>query len=155
MNKPLRKIRPTVRDGQLALRDHVVTIAAAARARYGPVIDRLVLQRLLADRELIRYPVTLRFGTDALLDGEMAFPEPCGDHPRSGFTMWVHPLFRCRDDALALVVAYQLVRVNYADLASHEEAEWFGATLLGMEREAYYNALCALADELTPDDRLG
>jgi hypothetical protein len=40
--------------------------------------------------------------------------------------------------------------VNYGEIVSHEEAELFGATLLGMDVEEYYRALCDLADGVPP-----
>ena len=38
--------------------------------------------------------------------------------------------------------------INYGDIATHEEAELFGATLLGLDQEHYYATLCKLADSL-------
>jgi hypothetical protein len=46
------------------------------------------------------------------------------------------------------LVLYQLVLVNYGEFASPEDAESFGAAAVGLDREEYYERLCALADQL-------
>jgi hypothetical protein len=46
------------------------------------------------------------------------------------------------------LVLYQLVLVNYGEFASPDDAETFGASALGLEREEYYAALCRMADEV-------
>ena len=46
------------------------------------------------------------------------------------------------------LVLYQLVLVNYGEFASAEDAETFGAAVLGITRDEYYQTLCELADQL-------
>jgi hypothetical protein len=46
-------------------------------------------------------------------------------------------------------VFYQLVRVNYGEFASADDAEVFGASALGLSRDAYYESLCQLADQIS------
>jgi hypothetical protein len=38
--------------------------------------------------------------------------------------------------------------INYGSIVETPEAELYGATLLGLEVEAYYQALCELADAM-------
>jgi len=135
-------------DFRLSLTDYVAAKAADAREKYGPVIDRRTLQLILEDRSLVRYPCQLVFSEDGLQPGETAFPFPLGDQPEVGFHMLVHPYFQFRSDAVAALVLYQLVQVNYGEFASPIDAETFGAGVLGMDREAYYQFMCDLADEL-------
>jgi hypothetical protein len=106
------------------------------------------LATVLADRGVVRYPVELCFGTALLQRGEFAWPEPRGEHPADGFRLWVHPRFRSRPEALPLLVAYQLVSVNYGEIATAEVAEAFGSAACGLSAAAYYEAICALADEV-------
>jgi hypothetical protein len=47
-------------------------------------------------------------------------------------------------------VLYQLVLVNYGPFASSDDAESFGAGVLGLSKDEYYDALCEMADELKP-----
>jgi hypothetical protein len=134
-------------EGHRALCDHAAECAARARERYG-VIDAEVLPGLLQDPLVTRRPAEVRFETALLKPGEPAYVEPRGDNPDDGFVIWVHPHFQDRPEALPLLVAYQLVRVNYGEVATHAEAEAFGAALLGLDRDEYYTRMCALADEL-------
>jgi len=135
-------------DGYQALRDHVVTKALLARERHGPEIDEGALLRILLDPEIVRFPTVVRFGEDALHPGEFAWPEPRGENPRDGYVLVVHRHFENRPADLPLLLAYHVVAINYLDIATHVEAELFGATLLGLEVDEYYARVCALADEL-------
>jgi hypothetical protein len=60
----------------------------------------------------------------------------------------VHPSIEARRDLWPLVLAYYVPPVNYGDIADAEECELFGAAVLGMEVEEYYERLCSLADSL-------
>ena len=142
------KPKLTPEAGQQALRDHAVRVAQEARERYGGVVDAAAMQRMLQDELVVRYPTTLCFDAEALEPGEFAFPQPLGQHPSDGFRLCVHPYFEQRPDALPLLIAYHLVRINYGEIAGSREAESFGAALLGLGVEEYYQAVCALADEL-------
>jgi len=135
-------------DGYDALRDHVAERARIGRERYGPRIDEGALLRLIQDRDVIRFPVRIGFDESLLLDGEFAWARAIGESPKDGYEIVVEPMFRDREEDLVAIVAYQLVRVNYLDVATHVEAELFGATLLGIEVDEYYEKLCKLADEL-------
>ncbi len=139
---------PNEHDGRIALREHVLDRARRARERHGPVIDALSIIEILEDREIVRYPVGLRFDASGLQKGEFAHAEPLGEHPREGFCVWVHPAFEGRDDALPLIVAYHIPTVNYGDIVESADCEAFGATLLALDVEVYYQRLCALADSI-------
>jgi hypothetical protein len=41
--------------------------------------------------------------------------------------------------------------VNYGEFASADDAETFGAAALGLSKDDYYQAVCALADELADE----
>lgn len=142
------KLDLTEKDGYEALKGHVVERALAARARYGTALDEEGLRRMLRDPEVVRFPTELVFSDDGLLAGEFAWPRPRGERPSDGFDLLVHPYFAGRWEILPLLVAYQIPAINYLDVATHEEAELFGATLLGMELDAYYERVCRLADSL-------
>lgn len=133
-------------DARPSLEQHAIAKAFEARAKYG-VFDRESFLLLLQDRAFVRHPCALGYSATALEPGEIAWVEPRGEVPAAGFDLWVHPRFEGRDHATILVAAYQLVVVNYGDIATPELAELFGATLLGLEPDEYYRQLCALADE--------
>lgn len=138
----------TEEGGQRALREHVAAKATDARDRHGPDIDFAAIERLLADPECVRFPTSVRFDASELRPGEFAWPAPTGASPKDGFTLHVHPMFKDRAEVLPLICAYHIVAINYLDVATHVEAELYGATLLGLPVDEYYARLCGLADEL-------
>lgn len=138
--------RPTAEEAQQSLRDHVVAKAMDARLRRGGLIDRVEMMRLLDDRAVVRYPLGVRFDAGPLQPGEFACLDSLGEHPRDGFCLFIHPMFENVDDLIPLLVAYYIPSVNYGDVASHVEAELFGASLLGIDVEEYYTILCSVAD---------
>ena len=141
----------TEEDAREALSDHAVKKAAELRARCGGRVGWAELVTLIEDHGAMRYPCKVAFGEDALQPGEFAWPQPLGERPQDGFVLWLHPHFEGRDADCVLLAAYQLVAVSYGEIANHEVAELFGATLCGLERESYYARVCALADELSGD----
>ncbi len=136
----------TTASAKQSLTAHAAETGAAIFAKYGPCIGWRELALLLEDRSCVRYPCRIEFDASKLQSGEFAHPAPNGDSPDQGFTMFVHPVFMAQLDQLPLLVLYQLVLVNYGTFASAEDAETFGAAALGLDRDAYYEALCDLAD---------
>jgi hypothetical protein len=139
---------PTGEDGLKALRDHVVERAAHARLKYGLYIDHEAVVRMLDDREVVRYPTGLRFDAHGLEPGEFAAPMAIGADPERGFCLLVHPWFEQQREIWPLLIAYHIPSINYGEIVTHVEAELFGATLLGIDVDAYYQALCELADSM-------
>ena len=137
-------------DARQSTTAHVAEKGAEIFEKYGPRIGWNGLQQILEDRACVRYPCRIAFDQAALQPGEFAHPVPNGERPEDGFTMYVHPLFMTDLDRVPLLVLYQLVLVNYGAFAAPEDAETFGAAALGLRRDEYYAALCALADELEP-----
>ncbi|MCP3978874.1 MAG: hypothetical protein GY716_06025 [bacterium] len=137
--------QPTAEDARIALRSHVEDRALEARRQYGE-IDWAAMQRMLGDSTVVRFPTEIRFDAGPLESGEFAYPQQLGDRPEQGFHLIVHPAFAERHDVLPLLVAYQLVRINYGEIVTHEEAELFGAKLLGLDPDDYYRTLCELVD---------
>lgn len=138
---------PTAADGQQSLRDHVRAKALEARAKLAGRVDRAAILRLLEDRTAVRYPIGVRFDAAPLRPGEFAFLEALGDHPADGFCLFIDPEFAAADELLPLLIAYYIPSVNYGDVATHVEAELYGATLLALDAEEYYQRLCAAADQ--------
>jgi len=134
--------------GRSSLRDHIVEKAMAARLKYGLYIDADAITKMLDDPQVVRYPTGLRFDAEPLLPGEFAQALPLGEQPCDGFCVFVHPWFEKQQEIWPLLVAYHLVRINYGEITGPEEAELFGATLLGLDPDIYYKALCELADSL-------
>ena len=140
--------RPTEADGRLALREHIVSKAAEARLRYGLYIDTETILRMLDDRKVVRFPVGVRFDATPLEPGEPAFPMPLGEQPGGGYCLFVHPALEGETELLPLVIAYYLAAINYGDIVTHVEAELSGATLLRLDTDTYYQAMCEITDGL-------
>jgi hypothetical protein len=148
----------TADDAKQSLTTHVETKGIEVYMKFGPQLDGAALQRLLADRAYVRYPVEIVFDAAQLLPGEFATPVQKGESPEDGFTMFVHPVFQTQPDLVPALVLYQLVSVNYGVFASSDDAEIFGAAALGLTRDEYYALLCDAADQLganAPTDILG
>jgi hypothetical protein len=135
-------------DFKQSLGSHVALRAAEIRAKYGPEIGWSELLQILEDRWATRYPCEIVFDAAPLLAGELSFPEPRTARPADGFIVYVHPSFSRRLDLVPRLVLYQLVAVNYGPFASPDDAEVFGAGVLGISRDEYYEWLCRRADEI-------
>ncbi|MGD9688241.1 MAG: hypothetical protein AB7K52_05295 [Phycisphaerales bacterium] len=129
----------------------MIAKAAHARDRAGGRIDRAAMNRLLLDRSVVRYPLGVRFDAQPLRAGEFACLEPLGAHPSDGFCLFIHPLFENVDELIPLLIAYYIPSVNYGDVATHIEAETYGAALLGLDVEEYYRILCSVADTVSAE----
>ncbi|MHC4092574.1 MAG: hypothetical protein ACYSVY_20260, partial [Planctomycetota bacterium] len=120
----------------------------AARLKYGLSIDADAIRTMLGDREVVRYPTSIEFDAAPLRAPEFAHPQPLGFHPGDGYCLFVHPCFRQQPQSLPLLVAYHIPTINYGGIVEAEHAELYGATLLGLDVETYYQALCELADSV-------
>jgi len=129
------------------LNSHAAAKGAEILHKYGPRVGWPELLQILADRSCVRYPCEIRFDAEPLLPGEFAHPVARGSQPEEGFTIFIHPVYQMNLDQTALLVLYQLVRVNYGEFASAADAECFGAASLGVSVEAYYQSICELADQ--------
>jgi hypothetical protein len=138
--------RLTAEDARQSLTAHVAAKGAEIFAKYGPRIGWHELVRILEDRACVRYPCEIVFDAGPLQPGEFAYPLARGPRPEDGFTLYVHPFFMTQLSRVPYLALYQLVVVNYGGFASPEDAETFGANALGISRDEYYAALCAMAD---------
>jgi hypothetical protein len=136
-------------EAKSSLKEHVREKAFLAREKYGTFFDLEVMRKIMADRQIVRYPMTLDFSDDKLQAGEFAFLEVSEIEESPVYCLHVHPRYRECSEALPKIIAYYVVVVNYGDIATHEEAEIFGATLLGISIEGYYQDLCRYADQLS------
>jgi hypothetical protein len=142
----------TADDFKQSLNTHVAGKGVEIREKYGPEIGWSELQQIINDRSVVRYPCEIVFSAAPLLEGEFAHAEPVGEHPSAGYKIYVHPYFNLQPARVPAMVLYQLVRVNYGEFASPDDAETFGASALGLEKDEYYRLLCEVADEIGGSD---
>jgi hypothetical protein len=138
----------TADDFKQSLNTHVAGKGEEIREKYGPEIGWKELLQVLEDRSLVRYPCEIIFDSAPLLEGEFAHAMPNSENPQDGFKIYLHPFFSLQLDRVPHMVFYQLVRVNYGEFASPDDAEVFGASALGISKDEYYGILCELADEI-------
>ena len=136
-------------DANVALHEHILRTARIGQQRYARLSTLEDLQPLLADRDIVRYPVEVLFDAAPLEPGEFACTDLAGTLPSEGFRMYVHPQFETHASALPMLIAYHIPSINYGPIVEAEHAEAFGATLLGMDTDTYYERVCALADSIT------
>ena len=141
----------TAEDARQSLNAHASAKGAEIREKYGSHIGWNELRQILEDRSLVRYPSEIVFDAQPLLPGEFAAAIGRSDRPEDGFTIFVHPLLSLEPGRVPPLVLYQLVVVNYGELATADDAETFGASALGLLKEEYYAQLCAMADEIAGD----
>ncbi len=127
---------------------HAREKAEEIRGRYDGVIDYRTVLEMLEDRRSVRYPVKLRFVSEGIDPGMFARTEPVSENAEDGYIIMLHDYFENRYDDLPMLILYQLVLVNYGDLATANDAEIFGATILGMDRDTYYEQVAALVDHV-------
>jgi hypothetical protein len=142
-------IQLTADDFKQSLNTHVASKGEEIREKYGTDIGWKELLHILDDRSVVRYPTEIVFDAAQLLEGEFAHAMPNSENPGDGFRIFVHPFFSLQLDRVPHLVFYQLVRVNYGEFASPDDAEIFGANALGLSKDDYYAILCEAADEIS------
>ncbi len=140
--------------GEDSLRDHLLAQAVVAHQKHrGLSFD--TLDTLLTDPECLRYPTRLVFEF-----GEMAmhqFAQPDIDYrnqEQDGRVLYVRPILREHPDLAVLAVAYMIPVINYGKTVSDEHCLLYGAALLGMMVEEFYQQICLLADVVGAEVRL-
>ena len=146
---PAMSQKLTLEDAQQSLTAHVAAKGLEINRKYGPRIGWAELLRILDDRACVRYPCEIVFDDGPLRDGEFAHPVARGDNPEDGYLMHVHPFFSVEPGLLPALVLYQIVLINYGDFAAPEDAETFGAAVLGLTPDDYYEKLCAASDAIS------
>jgi hypothetical protein len=134
------------RRGDQSLREHLLAQASFAHAKHAPLtLERLAI--LLTDRDCLRYSVRLIFGFGEMAMHQFAQPGLDPDEPASNRrVLYLRPALQDKLDLIPLAAAYLIPVINYGDIVTDEHALQYGATLLGLTEEEYYQQLCALAD---------
>lgn len=127
---------------------HAASKGAEIRDKYGPEIGWGQFQQILNDRTVVRYPCEAVFDSTGLLPGECAHAGAKGENPGDGFVIYIHPFFVSKPPYAIALALYQLVAVNYGPFASSDDAEAFGAAVLGISTDEYYQQMCQIADQL-------
>lgn len=152
----LRKMSPAELEqlGQQSLREHILAQAVVAHQKHGPLTaDKL--DALLHDPACLRHPVRLVFEFGEMAMHQFAQPDiDWRNTEQDGRVLYVRPLLKNRPDFLPLAVAYMIPLINYGDIISDDHCLLYGATLLGLLEDEYYEKMCALADFIGAETRL-
>lgn len=132
--------------GEDSLMDHLKHQATEARGRHGGLRSSN-LETFLNDRDCVRYPTRL-----VLEFGEMGphqFAQPDRDYRSNQLearVIYLRPILGQRPDLIALAVSYMIPVVNYGQIINDEHCIEYGAALMGLSTNDYYNCICELAD---------
>ncbi len=132
--------------GQRSLRDHLLAQALVAHQKYAPVtVDKL--EALLHDPECVRHPTRLVFEFGEMARHQFAQPDiDCREPEQDGRVLYLRPLLRDQPELIVQAVAYMIPLLNYGDIITDDHCRLYGATLLGLMEDQYYDQICALAD---------
>lgn len=131
------------------VQERLHTAAQAWVQTYGTGPNYDTLLKILEDRSVVPYRVILSYNGDPLQPGEFGFMMNLKEgEPDEGFLLYMHPHLRDLGDDLVPLIAYQLVVMFGANDVTHSDAERFGATIMGMDEQAYYEKVCELADSI-------
>jgi hypothetical protein len=151
----LRQLSPSELEdlGQESLRGHLAAQAVVAHQRYAP-ITRESLERMLQDRECVRYPTRLVFEFGEMAMHQFAQPDVDPRDPTGASrVLYLRPSLQNRPELLVRAVAYMIPALNYGEIITDAPCVSYGAALLGMMEDEYYQQVCALADELGAEPR--
>jgi len=127
-------------------------LGRAARAQYGPDLDKRTLLELLDDRRYVFHPTHFVFDAEPLQKGEFGWVQRLGEAPEEGYILYIHPHFRDHED-LPMLIAYQMVVPNWDGVADDEVALRFAGALFDRDPEAIYRRVCELADAIPDPER--
>ena len=122
-------------------------LAQRIRQEYGN-LDEAGLKKLLEDETYFPLPVEWRFDSSVIDDGAYALVLAVPEKRPEGFCIVLHDYFKDKAEDLVPLILYQLVIVLMGDLASHDDAESFGAIVMDMNKENYYRKICDLVDSI-------
>lgn len=143
-----RVYRGLKQHGRQALRTHLMGVARATRPTLAGLEGAAWVSAVLANRTCVRHQTQVVFDDTPLLPGTFGRAEAAaGPDGNRVFTLSLMARFSGRPAEWPLLVAYHLPSINYGRMPTADDALAFGAELLGLDEEAYYQRLCALVDE--------
>ena len=132
--------------GDDSLREHLLAQATVAHQKYAP-FTAATLDAYLKDPACLRYPVRLVFEFGDMAMHQFAQPAPAfRSSDPDARVLYLRPLLREHPDLVILAVAFVVPVINYGDVVTDEHCLGYGATMLGLLQEEFYEKLCALAD---------
>jgi hypothetical protein len=149
----LRKMSPDelIKEGEDSLLGHIYEKAQHARSKYGTLTHQEI-ERFLSDPDVVRKPTRLIFEFGEMAANQFAQPEPDPRNIENAFAIYLRPKLRQHPELIPLAVSYVLPLINYGDIVTDHHCTIYGALLLGMTEDAYYSAICKMADLLGTEE---
>jgi len=130
---------------------HARDAAGRCIATLGAPLFAENLKRFLAEPDCMKWPVTLVFDDASLESHQFAQPVFVGFGGRRRCELHVHPHYANRPECLVFIVAYMAGAINYGPVVTIELCEHYGAALMALSQNAFYTAVCKVADQLPLD----
>ena len=133
--------------GRSALRTHLTTAAQTAQRQLEGLEGAAMIEAMLQDRACVRYQTELVFDDAQLLPGTLGRVVPIQtDGGQRQFQLHLAARFATQPQAWPALVAYYIPTINYGRMPTADDSLSYGAALLGVDEDAYYQRLCALMD---------
>ncbi len=140
--------------GEDSLLNHLRHQAFQARERHGGLRPGN-LDAFLEDRECVRYPTRLALEYGGMGPHQFAHPDrDLQSEDQSARVLFLRPVLGKRPDYIALALSYMLPVINFGDIVDDEHCIEYGAALMGMDPEEYYDQICEIADFVGAESRL-
>lgn len=129
-----------------ALETHAVRAARRAREKLaGPLgVDNLDI--FLQAEECLRYPTVLQFDGAGLDHHQFAQPELVTTDGKKACILHVREHYERESEMHRYIVSYMACAINYGTAVTPHLCELYGSTLLDMHIDAFYDAVCRVAD---------
>lgn len=127
--------------------EHAMERAGRARAKLGGPLNEDNLGVFLTDHDCLRWPTELRFGDGDLEAHQFAEPSFSTGGGERLCVLHVCECYRAQRERHPYIVAYMACAINYGSAATSDLCERYGAALMGMEVDAFYEAVCRIADD--------
>jgi hypothetical protein len=133
---------------QALLDRHADAVAARAVAKLGGPLTPENLEQFLGDQDCLRCPTRIAYSSEGLEPHQFAEPIMSAENGVRHCALHVHPRYADQAEALPYFVAYMAAAINYGGAASAELCERYGAALLGLTVDVFYERVCAFAGDL-------
>jgi len=128
--------------------EKISEIADYMRETHGLPLTADKFEAIFQDRGCVFHPVKMVYDKDPLKEGEFAYMHQADKDPSKGFMLYMHPFFKSKPNDLPFLVAYQLAVVNFGEEVSQDVAESFGAALMDMKVDEYYDKVNELFESI-------
>lgn len=131
---------------QQSLLDHAAAAALRARDALGGPLNEKNLAQFLDGKEGLRYPTAIEFEETSLESHQFAHPVFTEEEGQRRCVLQLRPKYAAHPSTHPLIVAYMAAAINYGFVADSALCERYGGTIMDMTEDAFYAAVCAIAD---------